>query len=174
MLDDLIEKEVIKLQEPKRPEDVGRTTDLKYYRYHRMVSHPLKKCVTLKERIMWLIEDGTIILNLDNIVETNHISCQTKGVFLIQFGSLEPFVLHEQRLLNRCTQERLFTVNVFDKLTVNVTSWFKIEEESDERQENSSGEIDMTLAALEAILVHLNWGKSLVYPMRRVTIWLQP
>ena len=77
MLDDLLEKGVIQLLELKRPEDVGRTADLNYCCYHRMVSHPLKKCVTLKERIMWLIEDKTIILNLDEVVKKNHISCQT-------------------------------------------------------------------------------------------------
>jgi len=48
MPQDLLEKGVIQLPEPKRPEDVGRTADLKYCHYHRMVSHPLKNCVTLK------------------------------------------------------------------------------------------------------------------------------
>jgi len=51
MLDDLLEKGVIELPEPKRPEEVGRTADPKYCRYHRIVNHPLKKCVTLKECI---------------------------------------------------------------------------------------------------------------------------
>ena len=156
MLDNLLEKGVIQLPDPKRPEDVGRTVDPKYCRYHRMASHLLEKGVTLKESTMRLIEDGTITLDLDDVVETNHIPCQTKGVFLIKFGSLEPFVLHEQRLSNPCTQERLFTVNVFDKLAVNVTSCFEVEEESDERQENSLREIDKTLAALKAMPVHLN------------------
>ena len=36
MLDDLLEKGVIQLLEPKRPEEVGRTTDPKHCRYHRM------------------------------------------------------------------------------------------------------------------------------------------
>jgi len=54
-------------------------------RYHRMVSHPLEKCSRLKERIMLLIEDGTTILDLNDVVKTNHISCQTKGLSLIQF-----------------------------------------------------------------------------------------
>ena len=174
MFDDLLENGVIQLPEPKRPEDVGRTVDSNYCRYHRMVSHPLEKCVTLKECIMRLIDDGTIILDLDDVVETNHISCQTKGVFLIQFGSLEPFVLHEQRLSNPFMQEGLFTVNVFDKLAVNVASCFEVEEESNERQQNSLGEIDQTLAALQAMLVRLIGGKSLAYPTRSDSIWSHP
>jgi len=112
MLDDLLKKGVIRLPESKRPKDVGRATDSKYCRHHRMVSHPLEKCVMLKERIVRLIEDETIILDLHDAAETNYISWQIKGVFLIQFGSLEPSVLHEQILSNPCMQERLFTINV--------------------------------------------------------------
>ena len=66
IFDDLLEKGVIQLLELKRPKDVQRTTNPKYCHYHRMVSHPLEKCITLKERIMQLVEDGVIILNLDN------------------------------------------------------------------------------------------------------------
>ena len=98
MVDDLLEKGVIQLLEPKRSEDVGGTADLKYRCYRRMVSNFLEKCVMLKERIMRLIEDETIILDLDDMVKTNHISCQIKGLSLIQFGSLEPNVLYEHGL----------------------------------------------------------------------------
>jgi len=55
MVDDLLEQGVIQLPEPKRPEDVKRAADLKYCHYHRMVTHPLEKCVKLRERIMRLI-----------------------------------------------------------------------------------------------------------------------
>jgi len=48
MLDDLLKKGVIQLPEPKRPEDVGRTVEPKYCCYHRMVSHHLEKCITMK------------------------------------------------------------------------------------------------------------------------------
>jgi len=48
MLDDLLEKGVIQLLEPKRLGEVRRTTDPEYYRYHRMVSHPLKNASHLK------------------------------------------------------------------------------------------------------------------------------
>jgi len=98
-----------------------------------MVSHLLEKCVTLKERIIRLTEDGTIILDLDDVVETNHISCQTRGLSLIQFGSLEPFVLHKNRLPNPATQEMSFPVNVFDKVAVNMSSCLEVGEELDER-----------------------------------------
>ena len=43
MLNDLLEKEIIK---------AGRTVDPKYCGYHKVVSHPLDKCMMLKERII--------------------------------------------------------------------------------------------------------------------------
>jgi len=52
MLDDLLEKGIIELPQSKRPEEARRTNDPKYYRYHRVVSHPLEKYITLKEHIM--------------------------------------------------------------------------------------------------------------------------
>ena len=52
ILDDLLEKGVIQLSNPKHLEEVGRTTDPKYCPYHRVVGHPLEKCIPLKEHIM--------------------------------------------------------------------------------------------------------------------------
>jgi len=76
MLDDLLEKGVIELPEPKRPKEAGRTIDPKYYRYHTIVNHPLERCITLKERIMQLARDGKIILDLDETVEASHVTVQ--------------------------------------------------------------------------------------------------
>ena len=132
MLDDLPEKGVIQLPDPKRPEDVGRTADPKYCCYHRMVSHPHEKYLTLKERLMQLIEDGTIILDLDDVVETNHISYRTRGLSLFQFGSLDPAILYEHGLTSPAAQGGFFPVSIFDKLTVNMTSCSKVKEEADE------------------------------------------
>ena len=52
MLDGLLENGIIDLPPPKQPEGVGRSTDPKYYRHHRVISHPLKKCIKLRECIM--------------------------------------------------------------------------------------------------------------------------
>jgi len=78
MLDGFLENGIIRLPPPKQPEEVGRTIDPKNCRYHRVISHPLKKCITLKERIMHLASDGRIILDLDNSAGTNHISAQVE------------------------------------------------------------------------------------------------
>jgi len=37
MLDNLLKKRIIELLEPKRPEEPGKVTDPKYYRYHRVI-----------------------------------------------------------------------------------------------------------------------------------------
>jgi len=76
MLDDLLEKGVIELPKPKHLEEVGRTADPKYCGYHRIVSHLLEKCITLKERIMQLAEEGRIILDLDEIAEVGYVIVQ--------------------------------------------------------------------------------------------------
>ena len=76
MLDDLLENGIIELPIPKRPEEAGRTIDPKYCRYHRVISHPLEKRITLKERIMQLARDERIILVLDDSVGANHISVE--------------------------------------------------------------------------------------------------
>jgi len=83
MLDDLLQNGVIQLLELKRPKEVKRTVDPLHCQYHRVVSHPLEKCIVLKECIVRLIKDGTIILDLDDAVETNHISYPIKGLSLI-------------------------------------------------------------------------------------------
>jgi len=120
MLNDLLKNGVIELPEPKRPEEAGRVIDPKYYRYHRAISHPLEEGITLKDRIMQLARDGKIMLDLDDTIETNHIStqpecsssswqqkytrpqgrvdtelisCQGEKLTTIQFGSLESIVV---------------------------------------------------------------------------------
>ena len=119
MLNDLLENKIIELPEPKRPEEAGRTNDPKYYRYHRVISHHLEKCTTLKERIMQLAKDERIILDLDETAKANSIGAQLEPsplrreshtqlyqeekydstpllrmeLFTIQFRSLEPVVV---------------------------------------------------------------------------------
>jgi len=103
MLDDLLEKGIIELPPSKRPKKSRRTNDPKYCRYHRVVNHPLEKCITLKERIMQLAKDGTIIRDLEEAADTNHTTIWCDRFFLapslieelvtIYFGSLEPVML---------------------------------------------------------------------------------
>jgi len=57
ILDDLLERSVIELPEPKHREEAGRTANPKYCQCHRIISHTLEKCITLKEHIMQLAED---------------------------------------------------------------------------------------------------------------------
>ncbi|KAL9224979.1 hypothetical protein vseg_000953 [Gypsophila vaccaria] len=74
MLDDLLEKKILQLPKSKRPNQAHRVNDPNYCQYHRLVSHPVEKCITLKEKIMQLANDGKIILDLDESVSANHIA----------------------------------------------------------------------------------------------------
>jgi hypothetical protein len=110
MLKDLLEKEVIKLPECKRPKEMGHTNDPKYYKYHRVVSHTVEKCFVLKDLILRLAKEGKILLDLDEAIGSNHatftfgLPSPTKTQFplmstpgasckRIQFGTLEPVCL---------------------------------------------------------------------------------
>uniref|UniRef100_A0A2N9G5F2 Uncharacterized protein n=1 Tax=Fagus sylvatica TaxID=28930 RepID=A0A2N9G5F2_FAGSY len=110
MLEDLLEKEVIKLPECKRPEEMGRTNDPKYCKYHWVVSHTVEKCFVLKDLILRLAKEGKILLDLDEAVGSNHTTftfrspspTKTQSPLMstlgasckrIQFRTLEPVCL---------------------------------------------------------------------------------
>ncbi|KAK9698349.1 hypothetical protein RND81_08G097900 [Saponaria officinalis] len=125
MLDDLLEKEVIQLPEPKRPNQVNKTNDPNYYRYHRMVSHPLEKCITLKDKIMQLAKDGKIILDLDetpdesSTLTSQKMNLQDKGewcMHMIQFGSLEPVILEVRRPLSSVQLAPPSTISISESI----------------------------------------------------------
>jgi len=59
-------------------------------------------------------------------------------------------------------QEGFVPISIFDKLVINVTSCYKVEEETNEednRQKNCPREANKTLAGLQTIPMLLNWGQ---------------
>ncbi|KAM2322863.1 hypothetical protein FF1_019494 [Malus domestica] len=80
MLDDLLEKKVMKLPECKRPEEMNNINDHRYCKYYRIMSHHVGKCFILKELIMKLAQQ--IELDLEDTAAT-HIAT-------IMFGSFDP------------------------------------------------------------------------------------
>jgi len=126
MLDDLLEKRVIELPEPKLSEEVGRTTDPKYYQYHGIVSHPLEKRGTLKERIMRLAKEGRIILDLDETTEVGHVTVQ-------ETDESDSEMNHAEVL--ECSGE-CFTKSFFDSVAVYKTSCFEIDDDETNEELN--------------------------------------
>lgn len=86
ILDDLLVKELIDLPEPRRPDEVGRTSDPKYCKYHRMLGHKTQDCWVLKDQIQGLVDDNTITLDLTPKSGKEKATNFTS----IQFGSLPP------------------------------------------------------------------------------------
>ena len=103
MLEKLLKLKLIELLECKRLEKIGKVDGLNYWKYHRIMSHPIQKCFVLKELIMKLAKERKIDLDFDDVVVSNLAtfacrlpSCmsltnkQGANTTLIQFFSLEP------------------------------------------------------------------------------------
>ncbi|XP_075084998.1 uncharacterized protein LOC142168239 [Nicotiana tabacum] len=79
ILDELLTKKVIDLPESKSPEEIGKFGDPKHCKFHRVISHPTEKCFILKEKIMALVSEGKIIIDMDEIAEANHARKTLEG-----------------------------------------------------------------------------------------------
>ncbi|KAH7842709.1 hypothetical protein Vadar_008294 [Vaccinium darrowii] len=79
MLEDLLEKNVIQLPECKRPAEMGKVHDPRYCHYHRIVSHSTEKCFVLKELIANLARKKKIVLDVDEIAESNQTVITVEG-----------------------------------------------------------------------------------------------
>jgi len=71
MLDKLLEEGLIRLSESKHPEEIERTNDPKYCRYHRIISHPIEECRTFNKRVMQLVNEGKITLGGEDTEESD-------------------------------------------------------------------------------------------------------
>ena len=60
IFNELMAAGALKLPQSKRPEEVNKTNDPKYYRYHRLVSHTIKDCYVLKDIIQKMIDNDEI------------------------------------------------------------------------------------------------------------------
>ena len=94
MLDYLLQANLIELPEMKRPEEVNQIDDPNYYKYHRLISHPVVKCFVLKDRIMELQRKGEITFDEENASSNaTTVSDLKMNAFTISFGSLEPIII---------------------------------------------------------------------------------
>lgn len=77
--------------------EVGCTKDSKYYHYHRIISHPTKDCLILKDKIQALVEARVLCLNDEKKqVTTNVVSVQFGKVLLkvgVSNGAMIPKVI---------------------------------------------------------------------------------
>ncbi|KAL0462701.1 UNVERIFIED_CONTAM: hypothetical protein Slati_0157700 [Sesamum latifolium] len=80
IFDDLLNANLIELPEMKRSEEAGKTNDLKYFKYHRLVGYPIHDCFIFKDKVMNLARQGKISAEEDNAAS---------NLITITFGSFE-------------------------------------------------------------------------------------
>ena len=111
MLEQLLKLKLIKLPECKRPEEIGKVNDPNYCKYHRIISHPIRKCFVLKGLIMKLAKERKINFDFNDVAQSNltTFACglpicmspttkQRTNTTFIQFGSLEPVQIQFSRV----------------------------------------------------------------------------
>lgn len=54
--------------------DLKEVDDFKYCKYYCIVSYFIVRCFVLKEKIMMLVRDGKIIIDVNDMVEVNYVS----------------------------------------------------------------------------------------------------
>lgn len=72
MLEDLLQKKVIKLPEYNKHKERNCSDNLRNYKYHHVSNHLVEKYFMVKNLIMKLAQEGIIELDLDDVVELNH------------------------------------------------------------------------------------------------------
>ena len=85
IFDELLELKLIDFPEMKRPDEAGKADDPNYFKYHRLVSHPLAKGFIFKDRVMRLVNENKILFD-DEKTSSNKIS--------ITYGSLDPIQIY--------------------------------------------------------------------------------
>ncbi|KAF9672515.1 hypothetical protein SADUNF_Sadunf11G0050300 [Salix dunnii] len=77
-----LKRSLIELPIPKRSNEVDMVDHAKYCKYHRIVSHPIKKCFVFKDLIVWMENEGKIQLEgAEEIASTN--------MTMVAFGSFD-------------------------------------------------------------------------------------
>ncbi|PIN25238.1 hypothetical protein CDL12_02014 [Handroanthus impetiginosus] len=65
IFDDLLNANLIELLEMKGLEEVGKTDDPRYCKYHCLVGHPIHDCFIFKDKVIQLAHQGKILLEED-------------------------------------------------------------------------------------------------------------
>ncbi|KAK2985274.1 hypothetical protein RJ640_009787 [Escallonia rubra] len=82
LFEDFMEQDLITLPEVERPHEVGKKEDPKYCPYHRLISHPLKECFILKDKIQELLDSNTIEIPPQEKITSNPVTTMVQGLSL--------------------------------------------------------------------------------------------
>lgn len=94
IFNELLAKKVIDLPMSKWPQETNKVDDPKYYKFHRIVVHPIKMCFILKDKIMTLVRDVQIIIASTEATTVNHVSTKLdyKKDSMLEAWRCMPFV----------------------------------------------------------------------------------
>ena len=53
---------------------MGKVDDPNYYKYYRIIGHPIQKCFVFKDQIMKLAKESKIDLNFNEVFGSNHVT----------------------------------------------------------------------------------------------------
>src|SRR3954469_13189816 len=91
----------LKLPEPRKPEEVGKTDDPRYCLYHRGLGHPTKNCWSLKDKLQALVDAGALRLKTGQKTATaNMTSCLQFGQSPPTPTAVFPILAVEMRIIN--------------------------------------------------------------------------
>src|SRR3954471_10824515 len=91
----------LKLPEPRKPKEVGKTDDPHYCLYHRGLGHPTKNCWSLKNKLQALVDAGALRLKTEQKTATaNMTSCLQFGQSPPTPTAVVPILAVEMRIIN--------------------------------------------------------------------------
>src|SRR3954462_7742852 len=64
----------LKLPEPRKPKEVGKTDDPRYFLYHGGLGHPTKSCWSLKDKLQELVDAGALRLKTEQKMATANMT----------------------------------------------------------------------------------------------------
>ncbi|PIM98934.1 hypothetical protein CDL12_28577 [Handroanthus impetiginosus] len=80
IFDEFLVRQLIQLTQPKCMEEVEKTNNPKYCKYHWIMGYPIKKYFVFKEKIMALAKEEKIVLDTKDVTNSNLVSIMVTGI----------------------------------------------------------------------------------------------
>ncbi|KAH0746046.1 hypothetical protein KY285_007703 [Solanum tuberosum] len=149
---------LFELPEMKQPDEVGRSDDRKYCKYHRLVGHPIEKCFVFKDKIMDLAHKGKIELE-DEKLNSNQVSVASDLPNLVMTCNF--VVGNMEQDIPNTNQTRMIKFGDFEPIDINNLLSLPILSDVASVGEGSTRQDEDPIDDLD------DWGRTLVTRHRR-------